>query len=57
MRHQDTYQKVSDDKGQDFYCPLEAIGRDNRLKSEMTDDCIETDVVQRYSGHIRVVRS
>ena len=51
------YKKVSDDAGQDYYCPLGALGRDNLSKADRWDDCIETEVVHRYSGNLSVVRS
>lgn len=57
MAADDRYRKVSDDTGQSFYCPLAAVASDNRLKADRRDDCIETEVVHRYSGQIRVVRS
>ena len=53
----DAYRKITDDNGRDYYCPLGAIGSDNRLIDEGADDCVETEVVQRYSGNISVLRT
>ena len=53
----DAFRKVTDENGQDYYCPLDAVGSDDRLVHGWADDCVETDVVQRYSGHINVLRS
>ena len=56
MNSEETYTKVKDGDGQDYYCPLRAIGDDHRPNQEMLDDCVESEVVQRYSGNLRAER-
>ncbi len=53
----DRFKEFTDDNGQSYYCPLDAFGGNNRLIDELADDCIETDVVQRYSGNLHILRS
>jgi hypothetical protein len=57
MKPDKIFRKVADKKGREFCCPSDAIGRGDRPAESMADDCIETDVVERYSGNIRVDRS
>ncbi len=39
-----------------YVCPLETGEISGRAKMEQLDDCIEADVVGRYSGNIQIVR-
>jgi hypothetical protein len=57
MSHQDEYIKISDDNGQDYYCPLGVTADARHSQNKIGDDCVETDVVQRYSGNINVQRA
>ena len=57
MRENESYRMVRDDYGRDYYCPLGAIDNHERMKRDRWDECVETDVVQRYSGNIHVLRS
>ncbi len=56
-RYDEAYRMVRDENGEKFNCPLGAIDNNNRTKRDRWDECVETDVVQRYSGNIRVIRS
>ncbi len=46
------YTNVKDSQGTDHYCPVET---DNPAsESEMSEACVEKDVVERYSGNIEL---
>ena len=48
------YILTKDKNGQKFLCPINS-GRGHSDQSvELNDDCIEEDVVRRYSGNINV---
>ena len=50
----DSYFIVKSDNGIDYLCPLNQVtGRGVATDSEM-DDCVEKDVVERYSGNINI---
>jgi hypothetical protein len=57
MKPDAIFRKVADQEGRAFYCPREAVGRGDRAVESMADVCVETEVVERYSGNIRVDRS
>ena len=57
MSNQGKYIKVSDDDGQDYYCPLGVTADGKHSHEQIGDDCVETEVVQRYSGNISVKRT
>ena len=56
MNSDNLYTRVTDEAGNDFYCPLYDIDRNITPHEILGDDCVETDVVHRYSGNIRVVQ-
>jgi hypothetical protein len=56
MENDVDYTKVTDDSGMDYYCPLSVADNNSPPDERIGDDCVETDVVHRYSGNIRVVR-
>ena len=57
MRKNESYRMVKDDSGMDDDCPPGAIDTNERMKRDRWDECVETDVGQRYSGNIHVLRS
>ena len=57
MQEKESYRMVKDEGGDKYYCPLGAIDNNERMKRDRWDECVETDVVQRYSGNIHVLRS
>jgi hypothetical protein len=40
---------------QAYVCPLEAVNSDEPVTLEQLDDCVEADVVGRYSGNLTIV--
>lgn len=54
MKNDTPFTRVTDEAGLDYYCPLTADDRD-AAPDTIGDDCVESDVVHRYSGHIHVV--
>ena len=56
MESNGVYTKVTDEAGNDFYCPLSDVDRNLTLSERLGDECVETEVVHRYSGNIRVVQ-
>ena len=48
------YEHVKDSDGNDYYCETGTVGASPRPAGDLTDRCVETDVVRRYSGNIRV---
>ncbi len=55
MKNEIACTKVTDEAGVEYYCPLCIADRVLPLGDGAGDDCVETDVVHRYSGNIRVV--
>ena len=55
MENDTRYSKVTDEAGLDYYCPLSPSDPDQPPKDRIGDDCVETDVVHRYSGNIHIV--
>ena len=39
-----------------YVCPLKTREISGRVKMDQLDECIEADVVGRYSGNIQIVR-
>ena len=48
---------VKDKDGERFLCPLSSSRSDSTKTIELSDDCIEADVVGRYAGNINVASS
>lgn len=46
------YTKVKGPQGTDHYCPVAADGAPS--ENEIIDECVEKDVVERYSGNIEI---
>lgn len=43
---------VKDKHGDEYLCPLNGDNKKNAGFKKVHDDCIEKDVVERYSGNI-----
>ena len=43
---------VKDKHGDEYLCPLNSANNKNAASKKVHDDCIEKDVVERYSGNI-----
>jgi hypothetical protein len=52
----DIYLTVKDPLGNDYLCPLEAVSDSSSVSDEEFDECVEKDVVERYSGNIEINR-
>ena len=50
------YLKVKDKAGNEFLCPLDALKSVSKATEEELADCVEGDVVGRYSGDIEIVK-
>ncbi len=48
----DTFDKYLDEKGEAYFCPINAVA-DNHIVSEWElDNCVEVSTTERYSGHL-----
>lgn len=52
--HNSTYVKVTTDNGEDYLCPVAALNSKSTLGDDELTSCVEQDVVQRYSGNIKI---
>ena len=48
------YRYVKDQEGTDVYCPVAAEDRAAVDSNAGSDECVEMDVVERYSGNIDI---
>jgi hypothetical protein len=48
--------RLKDKAGNEFLCPLDALKSVSKAKEEELADCVEEDVVGRYSGDIEIVK-
>jgi hypothetical protein len=46
-----TYEKIKDNDGKDFLCPIASKEAEARRKLEEREDCFEKNVTERYSGN------
>lgn len=51
---QATHFPISDENGADFLCPIDAVKNQNAITDREFDECVEEDVVRRYSGNVKV---
>lgn len=49
-----TYYIVKDKHGHNYRCPLDAVKDRNAAPDQAFDECVEKDVVERYSGNIDI---
>jgi hypothetical protein len=50
----DTFVLVKDSTGERFLCPVKETQNPSTIRIEENDDCIEEDVIRRYSGNINI---
>lgn len=50
----ETYIPVEDPEGKNFLCPANNSSKDEQPSPDVDTSCIEEDVVQRYSGNLRI---
>lgn len=55
--HDTLYKKVSDDNGEQYYCPMADVDASRVATDRLPEDCIEASVVGRYAGSIRLENS
>jgi hypothetical protein len=52
--NKNTYFVIKDKHGNDYLCPLNAVKVRDALPDQAFDECVEKDVVERYSGNIDI---
>jgi hypothetical protein len=52
--NKNTYFIVKDKHGNNYLCPLDAVKDRNAAPDQAFDECVEKDVVERYSGNIDI---
>jgi len=55
MNKQATFKYTMGEDDNAYACPLETVENNGRVEMGQLDDCIEADVVGRYSGNIEIV--
>lgn len=50
------YFRIKDKAGNEFLCPLDALKSVRDATEEELAECVEEDVVGRYSGNIDIVK-
>ena len=48
----ETYFVVKDKNGDKYLCPLNSVKDRDQITEDEMDDCVERDIVERYSGNI-----
>lgn len=51
---ENAYFIVTDRNGDDFLCPLNAVKNRREVLGRELEECVEKDVVERYSGNIDI---
>jgi len=54
--HGKKYIRLKDKTGSEFLCPLDALKSIDEATEEELAECVEGDVVGRYSGDIEIVK-
>jgi len=54
--HRKKYVRLNDKTGSEFLCPLDALKSIKDATEEELAECVEEDVVGRYSGDIEIVK-
>lgn len=49
-----TYTKVKAEDNNEYICPLGLAKKNRHLSVDELDDCVEADVVGRYSGNLKM---
>jgi len=55
MEQQKPYIRITADDRNEYICPLEMARERTTFGIDDLDDCVEAEVVGRYSGHLHVV--
>ena len=55
MEQQTEYTRITAEDRNDYICPLDLAQRKSTLTIDDLDDCVEAEVVGRYSGHLNIV--
>ena len=50
----ESYFVVKDKDGDEYLCPLSHVGNRHAITEDEMDDCVERDIVERYSGNINI---
>jgi hypothetical protein len=50
----EVYFVVKDKDGAEYLCPLESLSDRNSIDDDAVSNCVERDVVERYSGNINI---
>jgi hypothetical protein len=48
------YFVVKDKNGDKYLCPLNAVKDRDQITEDELEDCVESDIVERYSGNIDI---
>ena len=54
--HRKKFVRLKDKTGSEFLCPLDALKSVKDATDEELAECVEEDVVGRYSGDIEIVK-
>jgi len=54
-KNKETYVVVADESRTDYLCPRDAVKAGGAAAGQVSDDCLEKDVAERYSGNIEIV--
>jgi hypothetical protein len=54
--HRKKYVRLKDKTGSEFLCPLDALKSIKDATEQELAECVEEDVVGRYSGDIEIVK-
>lgn len=55
MRDNTAYKFTRDEQGNAYVCPVDTVEKKGRVPQDQLNDCVEADVVGRYSGGIEIV--
>jgi len=55
MEQNTPYARVTAEDRNEYICPLDLAQRKTPLGINDLDDCVEAEVVGRYSGHLQVI--
>lgn len=54
LKKKKSYRVVNTERDKDYYCPLDSQHEKDDIADEEPQECIEKDVVERYSGNIDI---
>ncbi len=53
-KNNNAYVVVEDENQTDYLCPLDGVKASDAATRQVSDDCLEKDVAERYSGNIEI---